>query len=223
MSDLSWEEIAKGLIGVGGGLLELSAALKLIDGAKVPLRSSIALIALAEACKILGDAFTKFAGFSWTEIGHGLIAMGGALGEFTASLSIISKVGGFGALLGGTGILIAVQSLDKISKNLEKLGQLSWTEIGHGLTAMSGALGEFTIALGVLSKVGGLGSILGGTGLLIAVQSLDKIANGLGKLGEFSWTEIGHGLTARRMGFFTWCNRYSNSGAVFRPDCNCFI
>ena len=196
MSDLSWEEIAKGLIGVGGGLLELSAALKLIDGAKVPLRSSIALIALAEACKILGDAFTKFAGFSWTEIGHGLIAMGGALGEFTASLSIISKVGGFGALLGGTGILIAVQSLDKISKNLEKLGQLSWTEIGHGLTAMGGALGEFTIALGVLSKVGGLGSILGGTGLLIAVQSLDKIANGLGKLGEFSWTEIGHGLTA---------------------------
>ena len=196
MSDLSWEEIAKGLIGVGGGLLELSAALKLIDGAKVPLRSSIALIALAEACKILGDAFTKFAGFSWTEIGHGLIAMGGALGEFTASLSIISKVGGFGALLGGTGILIAVQSLDKISKNLEKLGQLSWTEIGHGLTAMSGALGEFTIALGVLSKVGGLGSILGGTGLLIAVQSLDKIANGLGKLGEFSWTEIGHGLIA---------------------------
>ena len=196
MSDLSWEEIAKGLIGVGGGLLELSAALKLIDGAKVPLRSSIALIALAEACKILGDAFTKFAGFSWTEIGHGLIAMGGALGEFTASLSILSKVGGFRALLGGTGILIAVQSLDKISKNLEKLGQLSWTEIGHGLTAMSGALGEFTIALGVLSKVGGLGSILGGTGLLIAVQSLDKIANGLGKLGEFSWTEIGHGLTA---------------------------
>lgn len=196
MSDLSWEEIAKGLIGVGGGLLELSAALKLIDGAKVPLRSSIALIALAEAYKILGDAFTKFAGFSWTEIGHGLIAMGGALGEFMASLSIISKVGGFGALLGGTGILIAVQSLDKISKNLEKLGQLSWTEIGHGLTAMSGALGEFTIALGVLSKVGGLGSILGGTGLLIAVQSLDKIANGLGKLGEFSWTEIGHGLTA---------------------------
>ena len=196
MSDLSWEEIAKGLIGVGGGLLELSAALKLIDGAKVPLRSSIALIALAEACKILGDAFTKFAGFSWTEIGHGLTAMGGALGEFTASLSIISKVGGFGALLGGTGILIAVQSLDKISKNLEKLGQFSWTEIGHGLTAMSGALGEFTIALGVLSKVGGLGSILGGTGLLIAVQSLDKIANGLGKLGEFSWTEIGHGLIA---------------------------
>ena len=196
MSDLSWEEIAKGLIGVGGGLLELSAALKLIDGAKVPLRSSIALIALAEACKILGDAFTKFAGFSWTEIGHGLIAMGGALGEFTASLSIISKVGGFGALLGGTGILIAVQSLDKISKNLEKLGQLSWTEIGHGLTAMGGALGELTISLGTLSAVGGWGSLLGGTSILIAVQSLDKIACALGKLGEFSWTEIGHGLIA---------------------------
>ena len=194
MSDLSWEEIAKGLIGVGGGLLELSAALKLIDGAKVPLRSSIALIALAEACKILGDAFTKFAGFSWTEIGHGLIAMGGALGEFTASLSIISKVGGFGALLGGTGILIAVQSLDKISKNLEKLGQLSWTEIGHGLTAMGGALGEFTIALSALSTVGGWGSLLGATGILIAVQSLDPIVTALSKISSLSWEEIGKGL-----------------------------
>ena len=195
MSDLSWEEIAKGLIGIGGGLLELSVALKIIDGAKVPLRSSIALIALAEACKILGDAFTKFAGFSWTEISHGLTAMGGALGEFTIALGVLSKVGGFGSLLGGTGILIAVQSLDKIASGLKELGDLSWANIGKGLAAMGGALGEFTIALGVLSKVGGWGSLLGGTGILIAVQSLEPIATALSKIGSLSWEEIGKGLT----------------------------
>ena len=68
--------------------------------------------------------------------------MGGALGEFTASLSILSAVGGFGSLLGGTGLLVAVQSLDEISENLERLGALSWDEIGKGLAAMGGALGE---------------------------------------------------------------------------------
>lgn len=196
MSDLSWEEIGKGLTALGGGLLELSVALKIINGTKVPLSTSVAMIALAEACKVLGDALAKFATFSWDEIARGLTAMGGALAELTASLSILSKAGGFGALLGGTGMLIAVQSLDEISQNLERLGNLSWDQIGHGLAAMGRALGEFTVALSALSAVGGFGSLLGGTGILVAVQSLDEISENLKKLGALSWDEIGRGLTA---------------------------
>lgn len=196
MSDLSWEEIGKGLTALGGGLLELSVALKIINGTKVSLSTSVAMIALAEACKVLGDALAKFATFSWDEIARGLTAMGGALAELTASLSILSKAGGFGALLGGTGMLVAVQSLDEISENLERLGNLSWDQIGHGLTAMGGALGEFTVALSALSAVGGFGSLLGGTGILVAVQSLDEISENLKKLGALSWEEIGKGLAA---------------------------
>lgn len=194
MSDLSWEEIAKGLIGVGGGLLELSAALKKINGAKVPLRSSIALIALAEACKILGDAFTKFADFSWPEIGHGLTAMGVALGEFTASLSVISKAGGFGSLLGGTGILIAVQSLDEIAENLKKLGSLSWPEIGKGLAGMGGALTEISVVSGALGKLAGFSALLGSSSILIGVQSLNDIAVAIKSFGSMQWEEIRKGL-----------------------------
>lgn len=196
MSDLSWEEIGKGLTALGGGLLELSVALKVINGTKVPLSTSVGMIALAESCKMLGDALAKFATLSWDEIGRGLAAMGGALVELTASLSVLSKAGGFGALLGGTGMLVAVQSLDEISQNLERLGNLSWDQIGHGLTAMGGALGEFTVALSALSAVGGFGSLLGGTGILVAVQSLDEISENLKKLGTLSWEEIGHGLAA---------------------------
>lgn len=196
MSDLSWEEIEKGLTALGGGLLELSVALKIINGTKVSLSTSVAMIALAEACKVLGDALAKFATFSWDEIARGLTAMGGALAELTVSLSILSKAGGFGALLGGTGMLIAVQSLDEISQNLERLGKLSWDQIGHGLVAMGGTLGEFIVALSALSAVGGFGSLLGGTGILVAVQSLDEISENLKKLGSLSWDEIGHGLAA---------------------------
>ena len=93
MSDLSWEEIGKGLTALGGGLLELSVALKIINGTKVSLSTSVAMIALAEACKVLGDALAKFATFSWDEIARGLTAMGGALAELTVSLSILSKAG----------------------------------------------------------------------------------------------------------------------------------
>lgn len=196
MADLSWEKIRKGLTAMGGGLLELSAAMKIINGAKVSLSTSIAMLALAKSCQMLGDALAKFSVFSWDEIGRGLSAMGGALAEMIASLSVLSKAGGFGALLGGTGMLIAVQSLDEISENLERLGNLSWDQIKRGLAAMGGALGEFTASLGILSAVGGFGSLLGGTGLLVAVQSLDEISENLERLGALSWDEIGKGLAA---------------------------
>lgn len=196
MADLSWEKIGKGLTAMGGGLLELSAAMKIINGAKVSLSTSVAMLALAKSCQMLGDALAKFSVFSWDEIGRGLSAMGGALAEMTASLSVLSKAGGFGALLGGTGMLIAVQSLDEISENLERLGNLSWEQIKRGLAAMSGALGEFTASLSILSVVGGFGSLLGGTGLLAAVQSLDEISENLERLGALSWDEIGKGLAA---------------------------
>lgn len=196
MADLSWEKIGKGLTAMGGGLLELSAAMKIINGAKVSLSTSVAMLALAKSCRMLGDALAKFSVLSWDEIGRGLSAMGGALAEMTASLSVLSKAGGFGALLGGTGMLIAVQSLDEISENLERLGNLSWEQIKRGLAAMGGAFGEFTASLGILSAVGGFGSLLGGTGLLVAVQSLDEISENLERLGALSWDEIGKGLAA---------------------------
>ena len=196
MADLSWEKIGKGLTAMGGGLLELSAAMKIINGAKVSLSTSVAMLALAKSCQMLGDALAKFSVFSWDEIGRGLSAMGGALAEMTASLSVLSKAGGFGALLGGTGMLIAVQSLDEISENLERLGNLSWEQIKRGFAAMGGALGEFTASLSILSVVGGFGSLLGGTGLLAAVQSLDEISENLERLGALSWDEIGKGLAA---------------------------
>lgn len=194
LSGLSWDEIIKGLSAIGGGLLELSVAMKIINGAKVSLSTSVAMIALAKACQMLGDALVKFSTFSWDEIGRGLSAMGGALAELTISLSVLSKAGGFGALLGGTGILVAVQSLDEISENLERLGNLSWEQIKMGLSAMGGALGEFTVSLGILSAVGGFGSLLSGTAILVAVQSLDEISENLEKLSSMTWDEIGKGL-----------------------------
>ena len=195
VSDLSWDDIGRGLAALGGGLLELTIALKIINGVKIPIRTSLAVVALAEACKILADALTKFGDMSWSEIGRGLSAMGGALGELVIALGVLSKVGG-GAILGSVAILVAVQSLGEISENLKKLGSLTWDEIGRGLAAMGGALGEFMIVLGVLGKIRGFGAILGGAAILIAVQALDEISENLKRLGTMSWDEIGRGLAA---------------------------
>ena len=196
LSGLSWGDIIKGLTSTSVSILVLSSALKIIGKGGTTLRTSISIIALAQACKMIAEALQEFGKMSWDEISRGLTAMGGALLEFTAVLSVLSKVGGFGSLLGSLGILVAVQSLDEISENLKRLGDLKWDEIGRGLSAMGGALLEFTAVLSVLSKVGGFGSVLGAAAVLIASKSLDEISENLKRLGDLKWDEIGRGLSA---------------------------
>ena len=193
-SGMSWEEIGKGLTTLGGALIGLSAAIKIMSGSKINLRTSLAILAIAESTRILADALGEFSGMSWEEIGKGLTAMGVALAELTITLGVLSKVGGGGALLGGAGVFVAAQALDEIAAALTELGQLSWDEIGKGLTAMGGALAEIGIVTGALGKLTGFSGILGGGAILIAVQSLDEIANTLEQIGGLSWSEIGKGL-----------------------------
>ena len=194
-SDLSLEEIGKGLVGVGGSLLVLTGAVKIIGKSKVSLSTSVAIVALAESCKMLAEAVESFGNMSWDEIARGLTAMGGALTELTASVSVLGKFGGIKSLFGSASILIVTQGLNDIYQSLKDFGGMRWEEIGKGLTAMGGALGELGIVSGALGKISGFSAILGSGAILIAVQALEPIAETLKNIGALTWEEIGKGLT----------------------------
>ena len=195
MADLSLAELARGLLGVGAGLTILSAGLRAISKAKVSFSTSIAIIALAGSCSILAEALKKFGGLSMGEIAKGLIGMGGALAALVGTMSLLNKFAGGKSLTGSVAMLIAVQSLSKLADGLKKFGQMSWSVIGHGLTAMGLALGELTVVLSLLGKFGGFSSILGAGAILIVVQGLDDLASALERIGSMPWDVIGRGLT----------------------------
>ena len=195
MAEIDSDKVAQGLIAVGVGLAELVAALKFLDGVKINLRTSVAIIAIAEACKMLADAVDKFSDMSWDEIGRGLTAMGGALAEVSLALAGLSKAGGGGALLGSGGIFITVQAMKDVAEVLKELGGMEWEEIGKGLAAMGGALAELAIATGAVGKIAGGGALLGGGGLALAAQSLKPLAETLKSIGDMDWEQIDKGLT----------------------------
>ena len=196
LSDLSLAEIGKGLLALGGSIGELVAGIKIIDGVKISLKTSIAVLALAKACEILSDAFIKFSSAQWDEIGRGLVAMGGALGELVGAIVILQKFGGFKSLFGSLGILILVQGLSDLSDALKKFGGMQWDEIGRGLTAMGGALAEVSGVTIAAGKIAGFSGIFGAAGIFIVIQGLEDLANTLKKFGEMQWDEIGRGLVA---------------------------
>ena len=195
LASLNLGQIAQGLLAIGVMMAELVIALKFLDGVKISLKTSVAMIALAEACKMLSEAMTGFAGLSWEEIARGLVAMGGALTELVAALAILQKVAGFKSLIGSAGILVLVQSLDEISAALASIGSLSWEQIAKGLVGMGAALTELVAALTILGKLAGFSSIISGSAILITVQSLDEISAALASIGSLSWEEIAKGLT----------------------------
>ena len=192
---LSLKQIAKGLIGVGGGLTILVQGVKAIKDVKIPLRTSISIIALAKACDVLGEALKKFGEMTWNEIARGLVAMGGALGELVAAVSILNKFGGGKSIFGAVAIDIVILGLSKLANALKKFGEINWDEIGRGLTAMGGALSEVTIALIAAGKIAGFSGIIGSIAIDIVIAGLGKLAGALSKFGKMSWEEIARGLT----------------------------
>ena len=192
--NFSLPELGKGLTGVAGGLTALCLGLKAINGVKVSLTTSVAMLALAESCNILGDAMTKFAGLSWDEIAHGLVGMGGALAELVVAISVLGKFGGFFSLLGSAGIFVVVQSLEPLVDALAKFGSMSWEEIQRGLVAMGGALVEVSLFSGALGVIAGFSGLLGAGSILLTIQGLSDLADALAKFGSISWEQGMQGL-----------------------------
>ena len=174
IGSLTWGEIAHGLTGMGGALLELGG----ISGALGYLTNIAGLLGAAtiwvavQGLEKLANAFVKFGSMSWGEIAHGLTGMAGALievGGISGALGYLTNIAG---LLGAGTIWVAVQGLEKLANALKKFGDMSWGEIGHGLTAMGATLGE--LALGsLLNTLSGLGA-----------SAIAEVAEPLGKLAD---------------------------------------
>ncbi len=195
---MSWDKITKGLVGMGGALTELTVITKLTDKyiGKASILSSISLNIATKSLKEMAEGLKIFGQMSWSSIERGLAAMGGALTEVAAIISIAGKFAKSNSIKSSLAILIAVQSLQKIGEFLKTASALSWEEIGKDLAAMGGAFAELAIVTGLLGKLTGLSGLLGATAVLIAVQSLKSIGDFLKKVAYLSWEEIAKGLTA---------------------------
>lgn len=203
---MSWGEIARGLTGMGGALLEVGAitgALGALTGLSGLLGAGALLLAI-QGLADLASAFKSFGEMPWDEIGRGLVGMGGALGEVAVVTGALGAIAGLPALLGSGAILLAVQGLGDLADALKKFGEMSWDEIGRGLSAMGGALGEVALG-GILNTLSGLGAL-----------SISKIAEPLGTLADSvkKWTGvvIPEGLTFQLAALAAGISAFTFSG-----------
>ena len=196
--EMSWEQITRGLVAMGLALLEVSKFSSAITklGKWSALLGSITIDIIILGLNKLADALVKLGSMSWDEVKHGLVAMGGALGELGLAVGLIGKLAGWSGLLGGIAIDIIVLGLNKLADALVKLGSMSWDEVKHGLVAMGGALAEIGIVSGVLGRLTKFVGLLGSASLWVAIQGINDLADAFKKFGSMSWDEIGRGFSS---------------------------
>lgn len=189
LSKLQWDELGRGLTGVGVLFAEIAVFLRVAKFNGKMLSTATGIVILAAAMKVLASACKDFGQMEWSEIGKGLAGIGGLLAE----LAVFTNLAGNAKHVMSTGVaLIAIGAAMKIFASAVKdFGQLQWDEIGRGLTAMGGALAEVAIAVNLMPK-----NMIGiGTGLVIVGGALEIIANCMSKFGGMQWEEIGRVLT----------------------------
>ena len=189
LSKLQWDELGRGLTGVGVLFAEIAVFLRVSKFNGKMISTATGIVILAAAMKVLASACKDFGQMEWSEIGKGLAG----IGELLAELAIFTNLAGNAKHVMSTGVaLIAIGAAMKIFASAVKdFGRLQWDEIGRGLTAMGGALAEVAIAVNLMPK-----NMIGiGTGLVIVGGALEIIANCMSKFGGMQWEEIGRGLT----------------------------
>lgn len=187
----NWEQLARGMAGIGAGIAIIAGALYLLPPTSV--FSAAGVLIVAASLNLIGDAVAEMSKLSWGEIGRGLTVMAGALLAIALAIGFLPPT----SLLSAAGILIVAASLGMITEALGKMSKMTWEEIGKGLVVLAGSLLIIAGALFLMQN-----AVPGAVAVLIVAAALRVLTPVLEALGAMSWESIAKGLAALAGVFF---------------------
>ena len=188
LAKLQWEQLAKGLVGVGVLLAEVDLFLNTAKFGGKAMTTATGMVILAAAMKILASVCKDFGEMKWEEIGKGLSAVGALLLEVAAFTNLTGNAKH--VISSGLALIEIAAAMKIFASAMSDFAKFSWEQIAKGLVSMGGALAEVAIATKLMPK-----NMVGiGAGLVIVGAALEIVADVLGKMGNFSWEQIAKGL-----------------------------
>ena len=188
LADLDWDELAKGLIGVGALMAEVMIFMEFANLANGSMQGAASIVLLAAGIKVLASACEDFGYLDWQEIAKGLVSIGALLLE----IAVFTRLTGNATnVISTAAALVIIGGAMKVfAWALKDFAAMKFEEIGRGLVAMAGSLLAVALAVKMMPK--DMPYI--GAGLVLVSGALVVITKVLEKMGGFSWEEIGKGL-----------------------------
>lgn len=141
---MSWEEIQRGLVAMGGALAE---ALFILGRSRCHcwlsgLLGAGSILLTIQGLSDLADALAKFGSIPWEQGMQGLGFMGSALSEIAIITAADGLLAGIAGAIGSGSLLIAIQGLGDLADAFIKFSEIPWENAQTGLATMGAALSE---------------------------------------------------------------------------------
>jgi len=175
-SEVEWGGVMKGMVALGA-MVAAAVVLRKASGSLKEV--GVGLIAMSGALFITAKALQQFADVNWSDIGKGLIALGGLV----LAAMALDKVKGQ-IIMGGLALGVLALSLYGISQAFQTFGDLSWESIGKGMAAVAGigVIGAIAGSAAPLLLAGGAALGVLGAGLYIVGQAMQAVGEGFDKM-----------------------------------------
>ena len=188
LSKLSWNDMIKGLVGMGAIVTMLSIVLKFM---KVPDKKSVVgFTGLALALNLAMIPIIALGLIPWPIVLMGVAMMSTILGALSGINVILNK---FGGSKGGAALLEMALALNLAVVPIVALGLIPWPIVLRGIGFMALALGALTGINVLMSKFGTGG---GSAALMVMVLALGKLVPSIIVLGALPWQLVGAGIVA---------------------------
>lgn len=189
LSQLGWEDLARGLISIFFLLGEMFIFVFALDGVNAK-KAATSMIAMAIAIRLLVKPMEAFAAMEWDAIKNGLFAVGALMLIVIAAAYSLSGEKIFGASVAMIAMALAIRLL---VAPMKEFSQLSVNGIIKGLLAITVILGEMVLFGVLLDKVNPMKSVLLILAFALAVNALRKP---LKDFSKFSTKEFLTGMLA---------------------------
>lgn len=194
LAKLEFDELLKGLTGVGVLLYELSAFVNSIDNKKI-LKTSVSLIAVGAALKIIASACKSLGSLDWDDLIKGLVGVGVLLYELSTFIDTINDK----KILKTSVSMIALGAALKILASVCKdIGELQVDDLIKGLVGIGVMLKEFSVFSDSMNKSeNSPKKIIASCLSIIAMgESVKSLASSFMSFKEIGWEDIIKGLVA---------------------------
>ena len=174
---LQWEDIAKGIVAIGGSIGVLALFLTAMND---NIKGAFALTIAAGALITLSLALKIFQTLQWEDIAKGIVAIGGSIGVLALFLTAMND-----NIKGAFALTIAAGALITLSLALKIFQTLQWEDIAKGIVAIGGSLGVLALFLTAMNN-----NIKGAFALTIVAGSLIVLGTALKILSSIPFTSM---------------------------------
>ena len=187
LSGLNWNQLAKGLLGIGVILAEVIGFTKLMNSMKIGMSTALSMVMIGLALKIFASAAQSLGNLSWESLAKGLLGIGLSLIAIVGAVKLMPK----DMMSMGAGLIAVAIAISILTKALDVMGAMSWESIAKSLLTLAGSIGILALGLHAM-----MGTEKGATAMITAAVAIAILAPALSMLGAMSWESIVRGFVA---------------------------